>query len=76
MGGPTQREVDQLRDEVQDLKRNLDLKEREIRNVESDLQRMTARANNAEDQVMVLRKASPAARSAPVPKVGSGYIDR
>ena len=70
MGGPTQREVDQLREEKRQLETKVQNLKKEIRDVESDLQRMTARANSAENQVMVLRNASPAARSAPVPKVG------
>lgn len=58
----------QLESELQKLRNNLDAKEKEARDLQFDLQRMTTRANSAESQVLSLKRTQGAA--APVPKVG------
>ena len=57
----------QLESELQRLRNNLGAKEKEARDLQFDLQRMTTRANSAESQVLLLQRTQGAA---PVPKVG------
>ena len=58
-----------LEDEVADVKQKLSQKDDDIRCLTTDLQRMTTRANSAEDQVLALKRDASAVKTPPVPKV-------
>ena len=57
----------QLESDLQRLRNNFDAKEKEARDLQSHLWKMTARANDAENQVLLLKRTQG---GAPIPKVG------
>ena len=72
-----EREAEKVKQEGQKLEKELQIlrhqvmeKEVRLKGLESDLQKMTTRANSAEQQVLDLknvRRAAPLAKAAPVP---------
>ena len=63
--GSDRRRIQELEAELKDVKQELRAKVFEIRDLQMEMKKMTTRANDAENEVLKLRKG-------PVPKVYSG----